>query len=304
MKWHKAGLIYRPSGELWWARSYATLPTAEVIEEAVIRVYFASLDDHRYGRIGYVDLDAANPRRILYETKEPILDLGELGTFDDSGVNPSCVINVAGKKYLYYIGWQRCERVPYMLFAGLASGGVLSPQFARVSRTPVLERTESEPFLRSATTILLEQNIFKCWYVSGIGWTHVNGTLYPSYVIKHALSENGVHWNASDQICIYPKDPNEFGFGRPWVIRDGRTYKMWYSIRSRTSPYSLGYAESHDGVEWIRKDEDVGIRRAATGWDSEMICYACVVDVKGTRYMFYNGNRHGSTGFGYAVLES
>jgi hypothetical protein len=34
-----------------------------------------------------------------------------------------------------------------------------------------------------------------------------------------------------------------------------------------------------------------------------MICFPCVVDVRGRRYMFYNGNRHGATGFGYAVLD-
>ena len=42
-------------------------------------------------------------------------------------------------------------------------------------------------------------------------------------------------------------------------------------------------------------------RRA--GWDSKMICYAAVIDVKGQRLMFYNGNRHGESGFGVAVLE-
>jgi hypothetical protein len=34
-----------------------------------------------------------------------------------------------------------------------------------------------------------------------------------------------------------------------------------------------------------------------------MICYPAVVDVNGRRLMFYNGNRHGATGFGVAVLE-
>jgi hypothetical protein len=81
-----------------------------------------------------------------------VLDLGPLGAFDDSGVNPSCIIHLNGQKYLYYIGWQRCERVPYMLFAG-AAVETSSGQFKRVSSTPVLERIDREPFLRSATTI-------------------------------------------------------------------------------------------------------------------------------------------------------
>jgi hypothetical protein len=34
-----------------------------------------------------------------------------------------------------------------------------------------------------------------------------------------------------------------------------------------------------------------------------MICYGAVVDLIGRRLMFYNGNRHGESGFGCAVLE-
>jgi predicted GH43/DUF377 family glycosyl hydrolase len=303
MKWHKGGLIYAPSGDLWWARSYATIPTAEVIDNHVIRVYFASLDEKRNGRIGYVDVDANDPGRILSETKEPVLELGQPGTFDDSGVNPSSVLNMAGEKYLYYIGWQRCEKVPYMLFAGLASSRDGGLSFKRIQPIPVLDRTSKEPFLRSATTIIVEAGVFKCWYVSGLGWITVNGSQYPTYIIRYAESHEGVYWRESDHVCIDLRD-DEFGFGRPWVIKDFDVYKMWFSIRSRSSPYKIGYAESQDGIDWVRKDAEVGIQRSERGWDSEMICYPCVIDVNGKRYMFYNGNRHGATGFGYAVLET
>jgi hypothetical protein len=303
MEWQKQGLIYAPSGDLWWAKSYAMLPTVDVLNENTLRVYFASLDDELYGRIGYVDLDAKNPSRILGESKEPILDLGELGTFDDSGVNPSFIINLNGKKHLYYIGWQRAQRVPYLLFTGLASFNEAG-KLERTSRTPVFERTSREPFLRSAITIIHEEGIFKAWYCSGLRWIAVNEVQYPTYVIKYATSADGIIWETYDRICIDFADDDEFGFGRPYVVREADKYSMWYSIRSRAAPYKIGYAESIDGVSWTRKDDEAGIERSASGWDSEMICYPCVVDAGGKRYMFYNGNRHGSTGFGYAILES
>jgi hypothetical protein len=77
-------------------------------------------------------------------------------------------------------------------------------------------------------------------------------------------------------------------------------YRMWYSIRSLTQPYRIGYAESNDGVEWTRRDSGAGIERSSDGWDSAMICYAHVVRVDDRALMFYNGNKHGETGFGYA----
>jgi hypothetical protein len=301
MQWNKKGLIYAPSGELWWAQNYAHLPTVDILNESTIRVYFASLDKDKYGRIGYVDLDINDPKRILHIAKEPVLDLGEIGTFDDSGVNPSCIINISGQKYMYYIGWQRCERVPYMLFAGLAIS-TDKEHFNRFSASPVLERTPNEPFLRSATTIIKEADLFRAWYVSALRWIFVGANQYPTYVIRYTDSKDGINWVSYDRICIDFKNEDEFGFGRPWVIQDSGIYKMWYSIRSRTAPYRIGYAESQDGYAWTRKDDEVGIQKSESGWDSEMICYPCVININGTLHMFYNGNRHGATGFGYAVL--
>lgn len=278
------------------------MPTAEV-RDGVIRVYFAALDEERFGRIGYVDLDPERPERILAESAEPILDLGLEGTFDDSGVNPSCIVSVNDARYLYYVGWQRASRVPYLLFAGLAISR-RGEDFIKIGSTPVLDRTAAEPFLRSATSVIFEQNTFKTWYVSGLGWTQVGKIQYPTYVIRYAESSDGMNWVRKGDDCIRFENENEFGFGRPWVIRDGDGYKMWYSIRSRTAPYRIGYAASPDGIVWQRRDEEADIERSEAGWDSEMICCACLIDAGGERYMFYNGNRHGQTGFGYAVLRS
>jgi predicted GH43/DUF377 family glycosyl hydrolase len=308
MKWNKLGLVYAPDGERWWARSYATIPTADVLDNGRIRIYFASLDENRFGRIGYVEVDAENPTRVLFETPEPILDIGELGTFDDCGVNPSCIIDWKGQKYLYYIGWQRAERVPYMLFAGLAESQDGGKSFRKYSRVAILDRTNEEPFTRSATTVLADGKNLKMWYVSALHWIKIDNPMhghktYPKYVIKHAVSVDGKQWNVQQGISINFRNEDEFGFGRPWVIQESSKFRMWYSIRSKSVPYRIGYAESIDGLTFVRQDDKVGITVSDSGWDSEMICYPCVVDVHGERYMFYNGNRHGSTGFGCAVLE-
>ena len=85
---------------------------------------------------------------------------------------------------------------------------------------------------------------------------------------------------------------------------------MWFGNNARwqyyyyTGPNRIGYAESSDGINWIRKDElmkhfDV----SSKGWDSDMVCYPYVFDFKRRRYMLYNGNDYGKEGFGLAVLE-
>jgi hypothetical protein len=130
----------------------------------------------------------------------------------------------------------------------------------------------------------------------------VKGEPYPRYVVRSAESSDGVHWSDGGHVCIN-LEADEFGIGRPWVIRDVDRNRMWYSIRSHSRPYRIGYAESADGLSWKRLDDSVGITASESGWDSEMICYAAMIDVNEKRLTFYNGNRHGATGFGVAVLE-
>jgi hypothetical protein len=269
-----------------------------------MRVYFAALDEHKYGRIGFVDLDTRNPTRVTRVGEAPALDLGELGTFDDCGVVPSCVAEVHGRPALYYIGFQRAERVPYMLFTGLAFGRPGLEKWDRFARTPVLDRTDREPFSRSAPWVLETDGEYRMWYWSCQRWTPTdNGPPHYNNVLVHARSADGVAWQPDPKPCLEPALPDEYALGRPSVLCDGGRYRMWFSARSHSRAYAIGYAESVDGINWARDDTRAGIGRSAEGWDSEMVCYPAVIGVNGRRLLFYNGNRHGATGFGVAELE-
>jgi hypothetical protein len=303
VSWKKQGLIYAPSGERWWARSHCLLPTPLLLPNGPLRIFFASLDDKRYGRLGYADLDPKNPMRVIDVPLEPLLGLGELGAFDDSGVVPSCAIPVEDKLYLYYVGFQRTERTGYMLFTGLAYGALDGSDFRRHAHTPVLDRTGEEPFSRGAPFVMREDTGFRSWYWSCTHWTEGPAGLHYNNVIRHARSHDGIQWKVDSHVCLEPVGEDEFSLGRPCVVRDGSVYRMWFSIRSHRLGYCVGYAESSDGINWRRLDELAGIDVSATGWDSEMICYPMVIDFEGERHMFYNGNRHGATGFGWAVWE-
>ncbi len=303
MHWRKLGLIYGPTGA-WWARSHAYLPTAEALPGGeVIRVYFAGWDEHNRGRIGFADLDAADPTKVLGATKEPLLDLGEPGCFDDSGVVPSCVVHLKGEKYLYYIGFQLTRPVPYMLFTGLAKFGPHGETLQRVSRTPVLDRTHEEPFSRSAPFVLQENGGCRMWYWTCLHWTMDGDKPHYNNVIRHLQSADGLHWPARGEDCIVPDFQQEYAAGRPWVIRRDDGWHMWYSLRAHDRPYVIQYAFSPDGVTWQRRD-DGALSLSSEGWDSDMTCFPSLVQAGGNTYMFYNGNGHGRDGFGCAVLEN
>src|SRR2546423_15085648 len=112
MKWRKLGLLFAPDGSAPWARGYEFMPTVHVHSDTIVRVYFTALDEQKFGRIGFVELDRDNLAKIVRVSAQPVLDLGDRGTFDDSGVSASCVTRRGEAIFLYYVGWQRCERVP------------------------------------------------------------------------------------------------------------------------------------------------------------------------------------------------
>jgi predicted GH43/DUF377 family glycosyl hydrolase len=267
-------------------------------------VFFGTADENIFSRVCWVDLDPNDLTRIIGRSDGPVLDIGALGTFDDSGVVPSCAIRKDGDLYLYTVGFQRCERVPYMLFAGLAVSHDHGNSFERVSPSPILPRNAFRPTSQGAPSVLRIGDTYHMWHWYSTKWISVEGKLFLDYRIGYASSNDAVHWEMKDHACLSP-DPakGEFAVARPWVIFENGIYRMWYSIRIQGKGYRIGYAESSDGQEWERKDHLAGIDVSAEGWDSEMVCYPAVIDVKGQRYLFYNGNNNGANGFGVARLE-
>jgi hypothetical protein len=288
----------------------AYLPTVDVLDDR-LRVYFSSMDDNMIGRIGYADLDKKDPRNVLNVSKEPVLDIGSAGMFDEHGVTPSCVVTIGFMKRLYYYGWMKTTEAPQIIFTGLALADVEYQEdyFVKYSNVPILDREVDEYTNRAALFVMPEltgyfAGRFSGWYTGSItGFCKTfQDKKVPYYTIKHIVSDDGIHWKRDYSDLTL--NGNEFGLARPCVIQDGYLdYKMWYSIRSFDEPYKMGYATSLDGMTWKRMDKEVGIERSNSGWDSEMICFPYVIDVDGRRLMFYNGNSHGESGFGYAELS-
>ena len=304
MKWIKRGLIFSPKNfRRDWIYSHAYIPTPYFISDRIIRIFVAFWDRNKVGRIGYVDIDADNPQKILKVSEKPSLDIGKSGTFDDNGVAPVSIIDEGHHMRLYYVGFQICTRIRYYLFSGLALSKDKGESFQRYWETPILDRSPYELYLRSAPYVLKDGDIYKMWYVAGSEWIEVNGKLVPKYNIRYLESHDGINWDKKGLVCIDFKNEDEYGFGRPWVLKDGNLYRMFYSIRTKSKGYRLGYAESEDGVNWIRKDDEIGIDVSKEGWDSQMICFSSVIFYKDKVYMFYNGNNFGEDGFGYAILE-
>src|SRR4051812_2497198 len=120
MHWRRLGRISLVVEERSWARSHAMVPTPVMLSPKILRIYMAHVGEDSAARVGYVDVTLAEPTKVIATGLNPVLDIGQPGTFDDNGVNASCVVEVAGEFRMYYVGYQRHCKIPYTLLTGLA----------------------------------------------------------------------------------------------------------------------------------------------------------------------------------------
>lgn len=299
MKWYKLGKVFEPNRNSTWMQTHAANTVAEHLVDDVFRIYFSCRNANNVSSIAFVDIDINQPFKVLKVATEPVLTAGDLGTFDDSGTSLSCIVNVNDKKFLYYLGWNLGVTVPWRNSIGLAVFNKESGRYEKYSKAPLLDRCDIDPYSISYPFVLKDGEIYRMWYGSNLSWGKEQKDM--AHLIKYAESVDGISWDRRDKIAIPFKDESEYAMSRPFVIKENNKYKMWYSYRGKS--YRIGYAESIDGIDWQRKDNEVGINVSETGWDSETVEYPFIFDHKGKRYMLYNGNKYGKTGFGLAILE-
>lgn len=302
MRWEKKGLVYGPNGSSSWAKHSALTPSPFLMGD-VIRIYAGFRDGQGVSRIGYVDVDANNPSRVLTVSKDPVLDIGQPGMFDDNGMILGDVVSDGTALRMYYVGFQLVEKAKFLAFSGLAVSTDNGKSFDRIKNTPIMDRTDEGCFIRAIHTVMLHEGTWKVWYAVGSTWRQISGMPYPSYFIKYAESVDGLTFGSEGrESVVFSGD--EYRIGRPKVYKKDDAYHMFYTKGTISGDYSPGYAKSLNGKDWLRGDASLNLALSNEGWDSKHLCYPALIAYRGRTYAFYNGNHMGKDGFGYAELIS
>jgi hypothetical protein len=230
-----------------------------------------------------------------------VLCHGKIGRFDDSGVTVTGLIKHNNQRYLYYLGWNLGKTIPFRNAIGLAIADDVNNTFFRYSEAPLIDRSHVDPISLSYPFLMWDGAKYKIWYGSCIEWSGSTVSDY-QFSLKYAESLDGIKWIREGKVVLPCRSPYEDAISRPHVIYEGGKYKMWYSKKLGRN-YTLGYSESLDGILWSRLDDAVKLDLSAAGWDCEMIEYPFIFDNSGSRYMAYNGNSYGKSGFGLALLD-
>jgi hypothetical protein len=301
----RLGLFYTPNGFDWQA-SHCAVPLVQFLSGNRYRIHFACRDANQRSRGGWVEIEVSGEGlTVVRSASRPSLDLGRLGTFDESGAIPTSLVDDRGRLLLYYGGWALGRTVPFYLAIGLAESTDGGETFTRVSEGPILGRNRHDPFLVAAPWVIKDGGQFRMWYVSGTAWVAGTAGSAPThyYTIKHAISSDGLDWKSDDHICL-PYTEHENAIARPVVTKTGNGYRMIYSARRLGETYRIYVAYSKDGLTWERDREPL-LDVAPAGWDSEMVCYGNLLECPHGRFLLYNGNSYGRDGIGAArILNS
>ena len=136
---------------------------------------------------------------------------------------------------------------------GILSGNAMGQtELTKYVENPVLNLGAPGEFDDSSVSnpvVLYDDGIYKMWY-NGSG-----GDPCPSYRVGYATSPDGINWEKHGVVLDVGSGWERCAVMHPVVLRDGDTYKMWYTGHSGTGgQMDIGYATSPDGINWTKYD--------------------------------------------------
>lgn len=284
--------------------SHAANPLPVHMDGDTYRVFFSGRDSENRSSVGAVDIDIVQ-RKVIREHYNPFFENGTEGSFYSDGVSIGNCYSVNGNRYMLFMGWHAPR--------GEHKRGVIgrlivnSDLSLRLDMSdPFLQLDEHDPISISYPWVIGDEASGYCmWYGSTKVWDAGNGEMI--HVINYAFSSDGHIWDRAGLSIPYKVGVAQ-AFSRPTVIKNTLgTYEMWFSYRSGSGEkYRIGYAHCPKGKKWDLDLAGAGIDVSpdSDAWDSEMIEYPFVFNHKGQKFMLYNGNGYGRTGFGLAVLRN
>ena len=297
--WEKLGLLFCPQNESPSLMSYCSMPIVHCLGHCLFRLFFSSRDQCNHSSIHDLDFKIEKIFSIHHINRDPILSKGKFGHFDDNGVYSGTVIPYHQKLYMFYSGRSNGVDDLFYMSVGLSVSHDSGKSFQRYRESPILSRSDYDPWLVTAPCVFRFKNKWFMIYTSG---TAIFSDRTSKYDLKIATSSDFFNWEQIGKTAI-PLNVGESNISTPSVVEINGILHMWFSVKPKIGEYRIGYASSKDGINWTRNDDLLGLDVSGEGFDDKGLSYPNVFVHQSYIYMVYSGNQNGKDGCGLARLK-
>ena len=234
---------------------------------------------------------------------KPLITRGGIGTYNEYGVIPSCVLSLDDKYALYTIGFDSRNDSIFNASTGLAyldKNLKLTKKFIG----PVLDRGPNDPFWAASPFVYKEnENTFHMLYTSAHDYKYIEkiGKEHHIYDIKLRVSENPEHFNSNSKTIIESKSINEYAIARPFLIKDDKENYLFYCKRETkySNDYMIFYKKFKGRLEKSKEYKDIflNINDIKNKDFQTCQCYPYLINYSNYLILFYNGSNYGKSGF-------
>ncbi|MFH1426505.1 MAG: hypothetical protein ABIG66_03685 [Candidatus Kerfeldbacteria bacterium] len=160
----------------------------------------------------------------------------------------------------------------------------------------------------TSVSVIKEGNLYRMWY-SAREFDDPKRER-----IGYATSIDGLRWtkNSTNPVLEFGDGTSwdNHSIGQPFVVKDGTTYKMWYTGWSMDksgdkASSSIGYATSSDGIHWTKYDNNP-VFTGGQEWNSASVGGPSVVVVQRNKLYelwFHGVNDNGDSAIGRAYSD-
>jgi predicted GH43/DUF377 family glycosyl hydrolase len=283
LPWEKVGKIIDLGPSDSWDDTHV-LPGSVLFNGTHYLMWYWGHDGSRW-RIGYAtSTDGINWTKY----SDPVLDIGEPGSLDDSHVYAPSVIYDEGMYKMWYTAHDGSHtRIAY----ATSPDGINWTKHGVVLDLGVGWKTWDNWQVHSPA-VIRDGKQYKMWYA---GYAHYRYWYYwrdffHHWRIGYATSSDGINWkkHPSPVLDLGPTIWDNRHLLYPYVIKDGNAYRMWYTGYGSSGRWTNSYALSNDGINWRKQSVVLSVGRPGT-WDDHHVHTPIVRKEANVYKMWYGG---------------
>lgn len=304
-RWERLGPVWLPNSGDAPARR-VSFPTPLVLERGLVRVFYTLSNEDLRGLPFYFDLDLGRDSpRVCKSSSNPLVQLGEPGTFDHDGVVFLSLLRHNNDSLsMYYAGFERLRSVDHRIMIGLARSANGGLSFNRFMSTPILDRRPGESLFRAGSFVFQDSHGYHMLYAGGEGWKRMRDKERPEYSLRLVHSRDGVCWG--DSKVVLEANERFFGIGRPWLVEATDEQRIVVlSVRdAEEKRYRMAWVTFGEDWTMMNFGLGIGLEPGLAEGESHDTVFPVVFKAEENFWCLYNGDGMGESGIFLAKLKS